>query len=146
MNRPISSTETKGLHFKSPAAERRHGLCVTGIEPTPARSGRAGYARLNLSAMAGMDMNLQRVGTRIISRPYRKPGNAYAYIPFTSFHVHHAFRGWVLAELLRLMTHSSAPKLWKEEGSTFCHHLCPRGYPRRFLRAVFQEGHTDTEV
>ena len=86
-----------------------------------------------------LDMNLQRVRTRIIFRPYRKPGNAYAYIPFTSFHGRHTFRGWVLAELLRLMTHSSTPKLWKEEGSTFYHHLCSRGYPRRFLRAVFQE-------
>jgi hypothetical protein len=27
---------------------------LAGIEPTPARSGRAGYARLNLSATAGM--------------------------------------------------------------------------------------------
>ncbi len=28
-----------------------------------------------------LDMNLQRVGTRITFQPYRKPGNAY--IPFT---------------------------------------------------------------
>ena len=88
-----------------------------------------------------LDMNLQRVSlrTRIIFRPYRKPGNAYAYIPFNSFHGRHTFRGWVLAELLRLMTHCSTPKLWKEEGSIFYHHLCSRGYPRHFLRAVFQE-------
>ncbi len=40
------------FHFKSPTVERRHVLCVEvgGIEPTPARSGRAGYASLNLSA------------------------------------------------------------------------------------------------
>ena len=37
------------------------------------------------------------------------------------------------------MTHCSTPKLWKEEGSIFYHHLCSRGYPRHFLRAVFQE-------
>jgi hypothetical protein len=71
----------------------------------------------------GLDMTLQRVtrtGTtagRVLFRPYRKPGNACAYIPFTSFHGRHTFRGWVLAELLRLMTHSSTPELWKEEGS-----------------------------
>ena len=46
---------------------------------------------------------------------------------------------WVLAELLRLMTHSSMPELWREEGSIFYHHLCSRGYPRGFLRTVFQE-------
>jgi hypothetical protein len=93
-----------------------------------------------------LDMTLQRVtrtgGTsagRVLFRPYRKPGNAYACIPFTSFHGRHTFRGWVLAELLRLMTHSSTPELWKEEGSIFYHHLCSRGYPRCFLRTVFQE-------
>ena len=90
-------------------------------------------------------MTLQRRRTRIdttvrvLFRPYRKPGNAYAYIPFNSFHGRHTFRGWVLAELLRLMTHSSTPELWREEGSIFYHHLCSRGYPRGFLRTVFQE-------
>jgi len=92
-----------------------------------------------------LDMSLQRVVSRtgatirVLFRPYRKPGNAYAYIPFTSFHGRHTFRGWVLAELLRLLTHSSTPELWMEEGSIFYHHLCSRGYPRSFLRTVFQE-------
>lgn len=92
-----------------------------------------------------LDMSLQCVRSRtgatirVLFRPYRKPGNAYAYIPFTSFHGRHTFRGWVLAELLRLLTHSSTPELWREEGSIFYHHLCSRGYPRSFLRTVFQE-------
>ena len=92
-----------------------------------------------------LGMSLQRVRTRegatirVLFRPYRKPGNAYAYIPFTSFHGRHIFRGWVLAELLRLLTHCSTPELWKEEGSIFYHHLCSRGYPWGFLRTVFQE-------
>ena len=76
---------------------------------------------------------------RIVFRPYRKPGNAHAYIPFHSFHGRHIFRGWVLAELLRLLTHCSTLELWRAEGSIFYHHLCARGYPREFLRAVFQE-------
>jgi len=92
-----------------------------------------------------LDMSLQRVRTRtgatirVLFRPFRKPGNAYAYIPFTSFHGRHTFRGWVLAELIRLMTHSSTPEIWREEGSIFYHLLCSRGYPRHFLRTVFQE-------
>jgi hypothetical protein len=92
-----------------------------------------------------LDMSLRQVRTRtgnsirISFRPYRKPGNAYAYIPFSSFHGRHTFRGWVLAELLRLLTHSSTPDIWKEEGSVFYHHLCSRGYTRKFLREVFQE-------
>jgi hypothetical protein len=77
----------------------------------------------------------------LMFRPYRKPGNAHAYIPFTSFHARHTFRGWVLAELLslRLLTHSSTVDIWQEEGEFFYHCLCSRGYQRDFLRAVFRE-------
>ena len=77
-----------------------------------------------------LDMSLQRVMARtgatirVLFRPYRKPGNAYAYIPFTSFHGRQTLRGWVLAEHLRLLTHRSTPELWREEGSISYHHLC----------------------
>ena len=37
-------------------------------------------------------------------RLYRKPGNAYAYIPFSSFHGRHIFQGWTIADFLRLLT------------------------------------------
>ena len=86
-------------------------------------------------------MTLHRKGkeTKVIFRPFRKPGNAHAYIPFNSFHGRHIFRGWLLAELLRLLTHCSTPELWKEEGGVLYHHLCSRGYPQRFLQAVFRE-------
>ena len=56
---------------------------------------------------------------RVLFLPYSKPDNAYAYIPFTSFHGCHTFRGWVLVKLVRLLTHSSTPELWREEGRTF---------------------------
>jgi hypothetical protein len=78
-------------------------------------------------------------GFKSIFSPFRKPGNAYAYIPFNSFHARHTFRGWILAELLRLLTHSSSPETWREEGLNFYYLLCSRGYPRQFLRAVFKE-------
>jgi hypothetical protein len=77
--------------------------------------------------------------SKIVFRPYRKPGNAYAYIPFNSFHGRHIFRGWILAELLRLATHSSSPEIWLEEGQAFHHLLRSRGYPRWFLDLVFKE-------
>lgn len=92
-----------------------------------------------------LDISLQmedgQAGTsiRVLLRPYHKPGNAYAYLPFNSFHGRHTFRGWVLAEILRLLTHSSTPEIWKEETSLFYYNLSSRGYPRRFLRTVFQE-------
>jgi len=75
----------------------------------------------------------------ITFRPYRKPGNAYAYLPFTSFHGRHTFRGWILAELLRILTHSSSPDVWLEEGRAFYHWLVARGYPQWYLRTVFLE-------
>jgi hypothetical protein len=75
----------------------------------------------------------------ITFRPYRKPGNAYAYLPFTSFHGRHTFRGWILAELLRILTHSSSPNVWLEEGRAFYHWLVARGYPQWYLRTVFLE-------
>ncbi len=62
----------------------------------------------------------------------------FASPPGTSFHARHIFRGWILAELLRLMTHSSLPEIWRE-GRSFYSWLCSRGYPRRYLRTVFQE-------
>ena len=88
-----------------------------------------------------LDLALKReeTRTRISFRPYRKPGNAYAYIPFNSFHGRHTFRGWILAELLRLLTHSSSPEVWLEEGRFFYHHLRSRGYPGGFLEQVFLE-------
>jgi hypothetical protein len=92
-----------------------------------------------------LDMSLQSVRARtgttlqVQFRPYHKPGNAFAYIPFNSFHGRHTFRGWVLAESMRLLTHSSTPDIWKEEATVFYRHLCSRGYPRNFLRAVLQE-------
>jgi len=75
---------------------------------------------------------------RVLFRPYRKPGNAYAYISFDSFHDRHVFRGWITAEILRLLTHSSEFEIWKQEGAFFYHHLCARGYPRWHLAAVFE--------
>ena len=110
------------------------------VDPTVVTAKR--HAQVNY---LDLDMALHRVmrtridTIRVLFRPYRKPGNAYAYIPFTSFHGRHTFRGWVLAELLRLKTHSSTPELWKEECGILYRHLSSRGYPRRFLRTVFQE-------
>ncbi len=49
------------------------------------------------------------------------------------------FLGWIIAEILRLLTHSSEIEFWQQEGLFFYHHLRARGYPRRYLQAVFCE-------
>ena len=72
-----------------------------------------------------LDISLSRkvtkTGNKIkdVLRPYCKPGNSYAYIPFTSFHGWHTFPGWVLAEILMLLTHSSSIATWRAEGQAF---------------------------
>jgi hypothetical protein len=77
---------------------------------------------------------------RVLFLPYRKPGNAYAHIPYSSFHGRHVFREWVTAEIIRLLTHSSERGIWKQEGAFFYHHLRARGNydPRWHLAAVFE--------
>ena len=58
---------------------------------------------------------------------YRKPGNAYAYLPYGSYHARHVFRGWLKAEMQGLLTHSSNPLVWLEECRSFYEHLRNRG-------------------
>jgi hypothetical protein len=62
---------------------------------------------------------------------YRKPGSAYAYLPYGSYHARHNFRGWLKAEMHRLLTHSSKPSVWLKEITFFYNHLRDRGYPAR---------------
>ena len=71
-------------------------------------------------------------------RIYRKPGNAYAYLPYGSYHARHVFRGWLKAELQRLLTHSSSPTVWLEECRIFYDHLRNRGYPVKAIDASFR--------
>lgn len=72
-------------------------------------------------------------------RTYRKPGNAYAYLPHGSYHAPHTERAWIKAELLRLLTHCSSPSLWSQDAAFFYSHLRSRGYPKDNLDAIFAE-------
>jgi hypothetical protein len=69
---------------------------------------------------------------------YRKPGTAYAYLPYGSYHARHVFRGWLKAEMHRLLTHSSSPAVWLEECGLFYNHLRNRGYPTRAIDSTFR--------
>ena len=73
---------------------------------------------LDLYIWAQLVVNAGRTSTmhRVMFLPYCKPGNAYAYISFNSFHGRHIFRGWIIAEQLRLLTVSREPEQWKDEG------------------------------
>ena len=39
---------------------------------------------------------------------YSKPGSAFVYLPYGSYHARHVFRGWLKVELHRLLTHCVA--------------------------------------
>jgi len=69
---------------------------------------------------------------------YRKPGTAYAYLPYGSYQARHVFRGWLKAEMHRLLTHSSNPDVWLEECATFYSHLRNRGYPSKAIDSTFR--------
>jgi hypothetical protein len=70
---------------------------------------------------------------------YRKPGTAYVYLPYGSYHARHVFRGWLKAEMHRLLTHSSNPTIWLDECAVFYSHLRNRGYPSRAINATFRK-------
>ncbi len=69
---------------------------------------------------------------------YRKPGRAYAYLPYGSYHARHVFRGWLKAEMHRLLTPSSSPSVWLEECAVFYSHLRNRGYPSKAIDSAFR--------
>jgi hypothetical protein len=70
---------------------------------------------------------------------YRKAGSSYGYLPYNSFHQQHVHPGWIKAELLRLLTHSSTEEAWIQERAFFMGKLRARGYPVQFLNRAFKQ-------
>jgi hypothetical protein len=84
------------------------------------RHDRAEFLDLDICVERSRPATQTRVGSWYLTfKPYHTPGNAHAYIPFTSSHARHTYRGWVLAELLRLLTHSKTVEIWQQEGELF---------------------------
>ena len=103
----------------------------------PAKFDQHQHRRVNF-----LDLDIQIVNScghsEFAFRIYRKPGNAYAYLPYGSYHARHVFRGWLKAELQRLLTHSSSPTVWLEDCRIFYDHLRNRGYPVKAIDASFR--------
>ena len=70
---------------------------------------------------------------------YSKPENAYTYPPCCSYHSRHVCRGWLKAEMHRLLTHSSNVNIWLEECHKFYYHLRARTYPAHALDVTFRK-------
>lgn len=97
--------------------------------------------KLRRTNFLDLDIRLQKSGpaTWFEFSIYRKPGNAYSYLPYGSYHARHIFRGWLKAEVQRLLTHSSTPEIWMKEVRCFYEHLRARGYPAKAIRSTFAE-------
>ena len=66
----------------------------------------------------------------------RKANAAFAYLHPTSCHPEACYKGWIKAEVLRILTHSSNLELAREEIARFQENLIRRGYDRETLPAV----------
>ena len=68
---------------------------------------------------------------------YQKELNIYSYIPFNSNHPKHVFKNFVLGEIKRYIRFNSSEfHFWKMIKKNF-RRLRNRGYPRKFLRTIF---------
>ena len=63
-----------------------------------------------------LDLNIRAVyTTTMVEYEFgldRKPGNTYAHLWYGSYPSRHVFRGWLNAEMHRLLTHSSNVSIW----------------------------------
>ena len=61
-----------------------------------------------LSKLANyLDLSIEISHDSIQYEVFSKPGNAYSYLPYGSFHVRNSFRAWIKALLATALTHSS---------------------------------------
>lgn len=68
-------------------------------------------------------------------RPYRKPGNQQAYLPWSSAHPEHVKVGIVIGETTRLFLLCSEERTFVQEVASFRDALMRRGYPLKALCA-----------
>jgi hypothetical protein len=101
------------------------------------------YNKLGLLHVNFLDLDINIVRSEISTyfnfKVYRKPGSAYAYLSYGSYHARHIFRRWLKAEMHRLLTHSSNPDVWLKEITVFYNHLREKGYPVKAIDSAFKE-------
>jgi Reverse transcriptase (RNA-dependent DNA polymerase). len=78
-------------------------------------------------------------GAQIETEVYQKVLNSYLYIPWSSYHPVFVKRSFVKGELIRYVRLSSEVSSFRTVRSLFWFRLRARGYPGRWLRAIFLE-------
>ena len=79
------------------------------------------------------DINKKIWSTRI----HRKGINKYLYIPFRSGHTRACLRGWVYAEVLRILRASGNGWVFREDCNFLRDKLVARGYPMQWIKTIF---------
>lgn len=70
---------------------------------------------------------------------YRKPLNAYMYLPYSSAHHPAVYRAWIKAELTRYIILSSSREEFENQVLFFAGMLAPAGYPGHLLHKCITE-------
>ena len=82
-----------------------------------------------------VQVSSEAFGINVEYRPFRKPGNQHAYLPWSSAHPDHVKKGLVIGETTRLALLCSEERLFKEEVVRLRDLLVRRGYPGKALVA-----------
>lgn len=120
--------------YKSVIKLEWQNIGSTNVLPLQSRNSLRSADFLDITVFADYSTATLRFGYRL----FRKPNNAYAYIPRQSYHAKSNFAAWIKAELLRILTHSSKLEFWLEERAFFFNLLRGRGYSYRDLIPTFQ--------
>ena len=82
-----------------------------------------------------VQVDCDRFGNNFSYRPFRKPGNQHAYLPWSSAHPIHVKKGLVMGETTRLSLLCLEELTFRKEVATFMECLLRRGYPDKALTA-----------
>ena len=85
-----------------------------------------------------IDQRINRTIPLLDVKLFRKPGNAYQYLPFDSAHPPHCKKAFPTAELIRICRNCSLEKEFLEERTKFFFLLRDRGYPPSFISKCFE--------
>jgi hypothetical protein len=82
----------------------------------------------NATSCAFMDLFIWKSDGLWSFKVYGKEGAAYAYIPQSSCHPSSCMKGWIKAEAIRIVTHSSSEVIAQNTRRLFVSRLLRRGY------------------
>ena len=87
-----------------------------------------------------LDINIRVTSENTLAlSTYSKEYSSFCYINFQSLHPISVFKGFIIGELYRYITHSSNEIIYKETKEKFYNRLIKRNYPKELLNQIFNE-------